>query len=247
VSRSSTLRRDFDALRQIGSMPDRRLLGWRLAEGAALRFGARVSFSQEGEDCVISRFFDGTPSGFYVDVGAHHPIRFSNTFALYLRGWHGVNIDAQPGSMKRFRRLRPRDVNLELAVGSEDGSLVLTQFDEPALNTLDPSLIPDRLAAGYRVIGEATVRVQPLATVLDQYVGGSTDIDLLTVDVEGLDVAVLSSNDWNRYRPRLVCVESLRSTRDNDGDDATRSFCESVGYRVLGATYNSLLFEDSAR
>ena len=54
----------------------------------------RYSFSQEGEDLLIDRMFDGQSVGFYVDVGAHHPTRFSNTYLLYLRGWRGINIDA---------------------------------------------------------------------------------------------------------------------------------------------------------
>ena len=65
---------------------------------------------------LLDRFLCQRPSGFYVDVGAHHPIRFSNTFRLYRKGWRGLNIDANPGSMKRFHHTRPRDINIEAAV-----------------------------------------------------------------------------------------------------------------------------------
>src|SRR5215510_10661697 len=63
----------------------------------------RTSFSQQGEDLILARLFEGQRRGFYVDVGAHHPRRFSNTFLLYRRGWRGLNIDAAPGSMRLFR------------------------------------------------------------------------------------------------------------------------------------------------
>lgn len=72
---------------------------------------------------ILSRFFEQKRTGFYVDVGAHHPTRFSNTYLFYLRGWHGVNVDAMPGSMAEFRRLRPRDLNIEALISSTPGEL----------------------------------------------------------------------------------------------------------------------------
>src|SRR5436309_16100262 len=87
------------------------------------RFGARtygnLAYSQEGEDLVLRRIFETQAKGIYVDVGAHHPFRFSNTCLLHKRGWRGINIDAMPGSMTLFERFRPLDVNLELGVGVE--------------------------------------------------------------------------------------------------------------------------------
>jgi FkbM family methyltransferase len=226
-------------------MPDRRLTGWRLAQAVANRSGARLSFSQEGEDSILARYFEGNSRpGFFVDVGAHHPIRFSNTFHLYLRGWRGINLDAQPGSMQAFDRLRPRDINLEAAVGQEAGVLTLTQFDEPALNTLDRSLVASRVAAGYRVVGTTSVNVVSLGSVLDRHRPAATPIDLMTIDVEGLDLDVLASNDWGRHRPRVLCVESLREQRADEGD-ATLKFCEALAYRQFAATHNTIFLESS--
>ena len=67
---------------------------------------ANYSWSQEGEDRILYRIFEQQPVGFYVDVGAHHPKRFSNTYFFYRRGWRGINIDAMPGSMKNFEKLK---------------------------------------------------------------------------------------------------------------------------------------------
>lgn len=61
-----------------------------------------------------SKSFRKKKIGFYVDVGAHHPMRFSNTYFFYRMGWSGINIDAMPGSMKEFKKYRRRDINLEL-------------------------------------------------------------------------------------------------------------------------------------
>lgn len=75
------------------------------------------SYSQEGEDMILSRIFGDKKNGFYVDVGAHHPFRFSNTYLFYKRGWLGINIDAMPGSMRLFDRFRKNDINIESAIG----------------------------------------------------------------------------------------------------------------------------------
>src|SRR5829696_7661265 len=77
---------------------------------------SRKSYSQEGEDLILERIFLEQKKGFYVDVGAHHPKRFSNTFLFYKLGWFGINIDAMPGSMSAFESARPRDINLEVAI-----------------------------------------------------------------------------------------------------------------------------------
>lgn len=93
----------------------------------------RLSYSQEGEDLILAALFDlefSQMGGFYVDVGAHHPKRFSNTFLFYLNGWSGINIDAAPGSMLAFQRERPRDVNIEAAVGEAETALTFYEFNE---------------------------------------------------------------------------------------------------------------------
>ena len=99
------------------------------------------SWSQEGEDMVLRRAFEKKKTGFYVDVGAHYPMRFSNTNFFYSRGWSGINIDAMPGSMKKFEKYRRRDINLELGVAQEEGVLDYYVFNEPALNTFSVKLV----------------------------------------------------------------------------------------------------------
>src|SRR3989304_3055726 len=126
----------------------RRLRRWVSAAPATLGDDYyRVSFAQEGEDLLLVSLFEGQASGFYVDVGAHHPRRYSNTLALYSKGWNGINIDAMPGSMRPFQEARPRDINLELAISDERRVLTYYEFNEPALNGFDPELA--RRRAGF--------------------------------------------------------------------------------------------------
>ena len=72
-----------------------------------------LSCSQFGEDMIVRHLLADVPIGFYVDIGAHHPVYYSNTYHFYCRGWRGINVDARTGSMELFNLLRPRDINVE--------------------------------------------------------------------------------------------------------------------------------------
>ena len=105
---------------------------------------ARKSYSQEGEDMILRRLFEKQKTGFYVDVGAHHPKRFSNTLFFYKKGWHGINIDAMPNSMSLFDKIRPRDINLEVPISEKKQKLKYYMFNEPALNGFSKELAEKR-------------------------------------------------------------------------------------------------------
>jgi FkbM family methyltransferase len=205
---------------------------------------ARDSFSQEGEDLIVERFFEHKATGFYVDIGAHHPIRFSNTYRLYRRGWTGLNVDANPGSMLIFGRVRPRDINVEAAVSAAREDLTFYIFNEPALNTFDKQLALQRVGGPYSIVKEVSVRTRPLWELLDQYVPHNTAIDFLTVDVEGLDCEVLRSNDWNRYAPEYVMVECLQTlTLDKAKLDPVGKLLSDQQYSIVAKTMNSAIFK----
>lgn len=200
-------------------------------------------FGQDGEDLILDRLLDRQFAGFFVDVGAHHPVRFSNTFLFYLRGWRGINIDAQPGSMVAFRKHRPRDINLEFGIDSTEGKLPYYQFNEPALNTFDAVEASMKNKSPYRQIGQLIVPVRRLEAVLDEHLPHDTAIDFLSVDVEGKDLSVLRSNNWERYRPKFVLAETLRTELLKMASCPVVSYMQSVGYRPVGKAYNTTFFE----
>jgi FkbM family methyltransferase len=231
-------------LSKVAFGPDWRLTGMVIGDALARRRGALLAFAQEGEDGIIRRLTEGQAHGFYVDIGAHHPTRFSNTMALYLRGWSGVNVDAMPGSMAPFRKLRPRDVNIECGVSATVGEMIFHVFDDAALNTFDERLVQPWVDKGYHLIRQVSVKTRPLADILDEHHPADRPIDLLSVDVEGLDAEVLASNDWSRHRPRMVCFERFHGGADHPtGDDAT-SVCRDNGYIEVAATVHSHVFAE---
>ncbi len=202
----------------------------------------RNCYAQDGEDLILDRYLEGQASGFYVDVGAHHPMRLSNTYLFYQRGWRGINIDAMPGSMKAFARFRPRDINVECGVACSAGILAYHRFNEPALNTFDATEAQLKNHPPYRLLDTIDVAVERLDVLLSRYLPAGQQIDFLSVDVEGKDEEVLRSNDWQRYRPRFILAETLRTEMLNIGVCPVVQFLNSVGYTPVSKAYNTSFF-----
>ncbi len=200
------------------------------------------SYSQEGEDRVLDRFFGYREPGFYVDVGAHHPHRFSNTHLFYKRGWRGINVDAMPNSMVAFRRLRRRDINLEMGVGETSGTAKFFVFNEPALNTFDEATAKAHSRPEWQVVRTVDVIIEPLSAILTKHLPEGANIDFLSIDVEGRDLNVLKSNDWSRFRPEMILVESLGKDLNGLQTDETVLFLKSVGYAPYAKTVNTFFF-----
>jgi len=220
----------------------RRLAG-DLRRAAGPGAWAQRSYSQEGEDLVVNRIIGNAGGGFYVDIGSHHPFRFSNTYLFYGKGWRGLCVDPLPGSARLFKRWRPRDICVEMGVSSDRSTLNYYMFNEPALNTFDGDLAKARDGVGgYRVTETRAIQTDSLSAILDQYVPKNTRIDFLTVDVEGLDLQVLKSNDWNRYRPRVITAECLGSTLTSLENDETARFMSQLGYVATAKTGQSVIF-----
>lgn len=202
-----------------------------------------MSYGQEGEDIILLRLLDITKNGFYVDIGAHHPIRFSNTYALYKAGWCGLNVDATPGSMEIFRTVRPRDINVEGAVSDKVRPMLFHVFEEGALNTFD-----EVLAAGYVNLGWKLLRTQQitpcsLATLFAEHLPAGQTIDLMSLDVEGEELGVLASNDWDRYRPRTIVLEVLDTSLAQLEAAPTVKFLREKGYVPVAKLLNSTIMQ----
>jgi FkbM family methyltransferase len=211
---------------------------------------ARYAYSQEGEDLLISRLLEldyYQRTGFYVDVGAHHPKRHSNTQYFYERGWRGMNVDASAEAMKEFEFARVGDVNITCGVGEKAGVLTFYEFDSPALNSFDQELSEARDSAlPCKIINQRQVPVRTLQSLLEEYLPAETTIDFMSVDVEGLDLEVVRSNDWERFRPLLLLIEdgdSRSIEKAQQGEIAI--FMQSKGYEFLSKTALTLFFKDT--
>ncbi len=187
-------------------------------------------YGQGLEDLYLRRIFGTRRDGFYVDVGAHDGCFLSNTYGLYRDGWRGLCVEPNPASYAALRRRRPRDVCLNVGVAAEEGRGVLKW----AAGLTEGSSF---LRSGEAVATE-TVSVRPLQRILEEH-GVPREFEVLSVDVEGMELEVLRSLDWRVYRPRIVIVEY-----NSEGKIALGSLdlLQPLGYKpVLINRWNILL------
>ena len=197
-----------------------------------------VHYSQFAEDVSILRQFPSNYRGFYVDVGCFHPVKYSNTYALYKRGWEGINVDIDAIKIEGFNLLRKRDVNVACAVSDQSGEV---EYYSAGFFSLINTLEKDFTGAGtgYKPKRTAVRR-------LDEIIAGTRfsgrPIDLLTVDVESHDLKVLASLDFERYRPKVVVVETHVTSLDDLLREDLYRFLDSHGYALSNWCGLSVIF-----
>lgn len=202
-------------------------------------------YSQCGEDLVLRWLFHNVEHGFYVDVGAYHPKKFSNTYYFYKRGWSGINLDPTPGVIELFRKARPRDINLPYAVAGSTGHLKLyLNESEGAVNTMAADFAAwQQERWGRRYSAVMVVRTQTLAEIIRAHKPDDRSIQFLSVDVEGLDLEVLESNDWAKYIPQVILCEdlALRGIEGRSGSEIW-DFLHARGYLLVAKCVHTLVF-----
>lgn len=207
----------------------------------------RIQFSQFGEDVIIesmlSTFRVPRNGGFYVDVGAHHPLYLSNTAMLHQLGWTGVNIDANPESIELFERFRPGDRNVLAAVSDQPGEVDFVVFEASALSSADLQMVDQILSQGRsQVVSQFSLATRRLDDVLGATVPAGRRIDLMNVDVEGFDLRVLRSNDWQRFAPVFLLVEDQAlSLLDKPSSDIFQ-FLTPLGYRLVSKAFITSIY-----
>ena len=204
-------------------------------------------FSQNGEDIVLSKIFDSELfreeryQGFYIDVGAYHPFRYSNTFYFYRKGWSGINIDADNRFFKLFSFFRRKDKNLNLAVGLNKGKRFFYIFEDAAFNTFDEKLAKNLIKSRRsKLLDKRKLAILSLEEILDKNLNFQQKIDFMNIDVEGLDLEVLKSNNWDKYVPKVILVENLQ---DQKRIKEIENFLKKKGYFLSSQVFNTGIYQ----
>lgn len=197
-------------------------------------------FSHSGEDAILQNIFSQKLSskekGFFIDVGAFHPTASSNTYLFYINGWTGINIDACPGSMDGFNKIRPKDINLEIGITGSAQELTYYYIGkDSSMNSFSKEHL-EEIGMVNHVKKEIPVRTYRLSEVLDKHLPNGQCIDFLTIDVEGFDHEVLNSNDWKKYRPKVIVVELHAKTLNDVLDNDTTKYLQSLDYTACAKT-----------
>lgn len=184
-----------------------------------------VSYAQHGEDVILWRALGDRDGGFYVDVGAFDPTNDSVTRALYERGWRGINFEPQPDRLEAFERERPEDTNLSLAIGDSDGTAALILPENPGwASLLDPALT----GSDTRTIRRLQVPIRRLDTLLPEL--DVKQVDILKIDVEGAEPAVVRGFIEGPIRPLVCVVEGVAPGVGRAAGDEAVALLVDAGY-----------------
>ena len=175
-------------------------------------FFRKKTYSMNGEDIYVNSFFK-KKSGFYVDVGAYHPLELNNTYLLYKKKWNGINIDINLLSIDYFNFLRPDDLNINVGVSNKNKTKTLYyQKSKSPLNTLNFKQAKKIFSNKFK---KKKIRTRTLTNIIDNTKYNGKKIDFLNIDAEGNDFEVLKSLNFNKYKPKLICIELIDHLNPN--------------------------------
>jgi len=165
---------------------------------------APAIFPAEAEPALTAEFFKSDPPGFFVDVGAHDPVAYSQSYDLEQRGWAGILVEPLPNMAKRLRGQRKAQVYEVACSSPNDEGKLLTFHVADLYSTLQTKSV----AVGAVRTGQIKVQGATLDSLLRK-ANAPTPIDYVSIDVEGHEIPVLEGFDLKHWRPRLLAIEDL--------------------------------------
>ena len=168
-----------------------------------------LSYAQRFEDFHLWRCFGEQSEGFYVDVGAGHPVYDNVSFAFYLAGWRGITVEPNPALAALGRAVRPRDHLHEGLAGAAPGAATL--YLQREFHGLSTTVAEHARAAASEVGKAAEAVTLPMTTVAALCAAHAPPVfEFLKVDVEGAEADVLRGADLVRHRPRVIMIEAIK-------------------------------------
>jgi FkbM family methyltransferase len=224
---------------------------------AALRRGhpdaaasaARTSYSAMGEDLILVALLCdvlkiATPT--YLDIGAADPVAVNNTYLLHTRGSRGVLVEPNPTYVERLRAVRPTDVVVGAGIGT--GEVTEADYyvikDQPMLNTFSSEVVEQRKRGGHTVERVVKMPLVPIMQVIDEHLHSTPD--LLSIDAEGMDLDIVRSLDFTKYRPPVICTETKGPAYTHEATPLAQ-FLATRGYIVTAGTLYNTILVDHAR
>lgn len=219
----------------------------------ALLPNLQLAYAQAGEDLILARLFykENILKPSYLDIGANHPSYLSNTYYFYVRGSRGVCIEPNPVLFRKFKKVRTSDTVLNVGVGigeekEADFYLFSGRFD--GLSTFSKEQAYYWKNVGMDKVGkidfDRIIRVPLLRVndILQRYCAMLPDF--ISIDVEGLDLEILKSIDFNTYRPLAFCVETLGYDANQKEYKRTEieDFLVNKDYKVYAETSINTIF-----
>ncbi|MEM1157459.1 MAG: FkbM family methyltransferase [Verrucomicrobiota bacterium] len=208
---------------------------------------AKISFAQNGEDLIIWQALSACQikEPFYLDIGAHHPRKLSNTMLFYLFGFRGMNIEPDPDLFAEFPKSRPEDLNLNVGVGEKETIARFYRMRDPLLNTFNAEEA-QRLAQEENMELKSTLDI-PVKTINQIFEQAPQKIDVLSLDTEGNDLTILKSLNFSLFRPTVICVETLTFSTRHQGTKLSEfdTLLETHNYQKYADTHINSIYVDT--
>ena len=206
-------------------------------------FIKKKTYSMNEEDIFINKYFK-KKTGFFVDVGAYHPLELSNTYLLYKRGWNGINIDISSLSVDYFNYIRPDDININIAVTEKKSiKTIFYQKKKSPLNTLNFKLASKHFSLNFK---KKKIKSDTLTSIIDKTKFKGIKINFLNIDAEGGDFEVLKSLNFKKYKPKLICVEiidNFNSSKKAIKKNKIYKFLIQKKYKLVWSAHFSHIFK----
>lgn len=202
----------------------------------------KISYSQNGEDLLISRIFNklNIRKVYYLDIGANHPKRYNNTYLLYLRGSSGVCIEPNKELCESIKKVRPHDTVLNIAISDKIETLTYFSFKNDVINTFSEEESRKNITQGNKLLRTYLTNTDTLNNVLEKL---PRVPDLVSIDIEGYDEKVLRVFDFSTYRPAVWCIETMEKNYEKWFKNVSLiRFMEENGYVVYGDTNINTIF-----
>ncbi len=210
-----------------------------------------ISYAQCGEDLIVEGVLSAlkVERPTYLDIGAHHPLRMSNTYLFYRKGCRGICVEPDPALFRAIALKRRKDVCINAGVGlASPAPVAFYVMSVPSLSTFSKED-----AELHQKNGVATIdRIEKIAVVdVNEIIRANLSAapDFVSIDVEGHEMDILRTFDFSSFRPGVFCVETLTFSIDNQERKAVEvnAFMEPKGYFSYADTYINTVFVDKAK
>ena len=173
----------------------------------------KKQYSKNGEDLYLKKIFKNKKYGNYVDIGAYHPYRLSNTYLLYKKGWDGINIDINKISIDLFNIARPKDINLNIAISNKKEKKIFYYKKELyPMNTLNKDF-GKLFFKSKKNIKKDFVMSHPFSYIAKKI---KKNVDLLNIDVEGHEYQVLRGINFKKNKFKIILIEISHFNKESN-------------------------------
>lgn len=205
----------------------------------------KTSFSQCGEDLIVKYIFQlrSVTNPSYMDIGANHPYFLNNTAAFYKSGSRGINIEANPYLIEAFHKEREHDINLNVGISDQESEMDFYIMEDNTLSTFSEDEMTAMQKAGKALKETKKVNLITFQTAIKKYFNNKCP-DFLTIDVEGLDFAILRTIDFSIYSPKVICVEAAEYSPIGAGarrNDLIDFLTEKGYYEYANTNLNAIM------